>query len=215
MRKTMIISAVLVALAVVAVAGMAASQAPPQQGPQTASEVELRLTMQHMWETHVRDLNDLIYAVANDQPAQVQAILNKSLEHADMTAAALEPFYGQQTAAAVDQLLRAHEMGLYDYIVAAKSGDQAAIQAAMDNNTQMVTQIAQSLSSLNPNWPCETVRTLFQEHVADAVNLTQLVMAGDYVAALNALDVAVEHAQVIADAMTNGLVAQFPQQFTA
>ncbi|MDW5563947.1 MAG: hypothetical protein SA339_12055 [Methanomassiliicoccus sp.] len=215
MRKTMIVTTVMVALAVVAVAGMAASQAPSQQGPQTASEVELRLAMQHLWETHVRDLNDLIFAVANGEQAQVQAILNKSLEHVDMTAAALEPFYGQQNAAAVDNLLRMHEMGLYSYIVAAESGDRAAMQAAMANSTQVIGQVAQCLSSLNPNWPYEAVSALLQEHLADAADLTQLVMDGNYVAAQNALDMAVEHAQVIANTMANGLVAQFPEGFSA
>lgn len=214
MRRTTIISAVLVALAVIAVAGMAASQPPPQQGPQSSEEVELRLEMQHMWETHVRDLNDLINAELMDDP-NVQAIMEKSLAHVDMMAASLAPFYGQDAANTLDQLLRQHEMALYNCVVALEAGDQAGVQAALDQSAQVNTEIAQLLSSLNPNWPFETVKALFDQHAADAVTIAQLINAQDFAGALNALDVAVENGRITADAMSDGLVAQFPDRFNA
>ena len=212
MRRTVIATTLLVALAVIAVAGIAASAPPPQQGPQPASEVELRLDMQHMWENHVRDLNDLINAVVNGDPS-TQAILNKSLGHVDMMTASLATFYGQQAASSLNQELKAHEMSVYDYAVAAKAGNQAGMQTVMTNSQQINTQIAQCLSSLNPNWPFEVVKAAFDQHVNDLVTITQQMLAGDFVGALNTLDVAVEHAQAFANTMTNGLVAQFPDRF--
>jgi hypothetical protein len=210
----MIITTMLVALAVVAVAGIAASVPPPQQGPQGADEVELRLEMQHLWETHVRDLNDLIGAEINDDP-NVAAILDKSLEHVALMAASLAPFYGQDAANSMDQLLRQHEMALYDYVVAAEAGDQAGMQAALADSAQVNSQIAECLSSLNPNWPFDAVKAMFDQHANDAVNVTQLMVAQNFMAALDALDAAVEHARMTADVMSDGLVAQFPERFDA
>ena len=214
MRRTMIVTTILVALAVVAVAGIAASAPPPQEGPQSADEVELRLEMQHMWETHVRDLHDLINAELMDNP-NVQAIMEKSLEHVDMMAASLAPFYGQDVADAMDMMLRQHEMALYNYVVAAEAGDQSGMQAALDESARVNADIAQCLSSINPNWPYETVKALFDQHAADAINLAQLIHAQDFMGALNALDAAVEHGRITADAMSDGLVAQFPERFDA
>jgi hypothetical protein len=202
----------LVALSMVAVAGLAVSQPPPQQGPQTASEVELRLEMQHMWETHVHDLHNLIAAEINDLP-ETPVILEKSLMDVDKMAFSLQPFYGQEAAANLDRLLRLHETTAYNYVKAAEEGNQEGMRTALADSAAVVDQIAQCLSSLNPNWPYEAVKTLFQTHVNDLVNITDLKLAANFAGELDAVDTAVQHARLTADVITDGLVAQFPERF--
>jgi len=168
--------------------------------------------MQHLWETHVHDLHGVIDAEVHDLP-DTSAKLEKSLMDVDKLVAALAPFYGQEAADSVGQLLKEHELAAYEYVLAAEAGDQAAMQAAMDKSAEVVDRIAQCLSSLNPNWPYEAVRELFQEHVDDLKAITDLMVAQDTPAALLAVDEAIMHARLTADVMSDGLVAQFPDRF--
>ena len=129
---------------------------------------------------------------------------------------AFKPFYGDEAGDALAGLLRQHILIAVDLIAAVKANDAAAIQKASDAWYANAHDIAVLLNSLNPdNWPLEAVEGLLTDHLdltaTEAV--ARITSTGDYKPDIEAYDDV--HAQILqlADALSAGIIAQFPQRF--
>jgi hypothetical protein len=127
---------------------------------------------------------------------------------------AFKPFYGADAGNHLTGLLRTHILTAAQLVFAAKAGDTAGVAAAKEAWYANAHDIAVFLHSLNPsNWSVEAVETLLDQHLDltldEAVARLQARYADD-VAAYDEV-----HAQilVLADALSSGIIAQFPQKF--
>jgi hypothetical protein len=127
---------------------------------------------------------------------------------------AFKPFYGDAAGDELTALLRTHILTAAALIDAVKSGVQADIDKASADWYANAEEIAAFLHSLNPdNWPLEAVDSLLDAHLDLTAEEAVARIQGRYQADIRAYDEV--HAQILqlADALSAGIIAQFPQKF--
>ena len=98
--------------------------------------------------------------------------------------------------------------------MAAKAGDQDKIKAASATWYANGDQIATFLSSANPqHWPLDTLKALMKTHLDTTLAEALANQKKDYPADVAAYDVVHEHILMMADALSAGIIAQFPDRF--
>ena len=100
-----------------------------------------------------------------------------------------------------------------DFIKAAKAGDRAGQQQVDSRWQQNATQIADFLAKANPNWPKNTLADLMKKHFSTTTNEVVARLNKDWDADVRAFDEVYEHILHMADALSDGIVKQFPNKF--
>ena len=123
-------------------------------------------------------------------------------------------FYGAAAGQELTILLKEHIRIAVEVVKAAKAGDKAALQQADRQWQQNATAIADFLSKANPNWPRATLVDLMQKHLSTTTNEVVARLNKDWDADVRAFDEVHEHILHMADALSEGIVKQFPNKFT-
>jgi hypothetical protein len=153
------------------------------------------------------------------------ATLPANLPYTDPTAArlldnqtaigdAFKPYYGADAGNHLTELLRTHILQAAAIIADAKAGNTAQFNADNAAWYANAEEIAAFLHSLNPrNWPQETVESLLEAHLDLTLEEASQRLQGHYSADIAAYDRV--HAEILqlADALSAGIIAQFPQKF--
>ena len=129
-------------------------------------------------------------------------------------AAAIRPYYHAAASRRLRSLLRDHILDAVALLQAAKAGDNAALTRAHDAWYANGNQIADFLSAANRrNWPRATMRSMMKEHLD--VTLKEAVdrLNGRFAEDVRDYDSIHSHILEMADALSDGIVAQFPQRF--
>jgi hypothetical protein len=110
-------------------------------------------------------------------------------------------------------LLKEHIAQAGDVVKAAKSGDKPALKQASDKWDQNAVAIADFLSGANPNWPRATLVDMMRKHLSTTTNEVQMRLNKDWDGDVRAFDAVYDHILMMSDALTAGIVKQFPDKF--
>ena len=193
---------------------VSSAQAPSRAtaGAQTASAVSLKQDMRKLWTDHVVWTRDYIIAAVGDQP-DAKAAANRLMKNQEDIGNAVAKFYGAPAGQQLTTLLKEHITIAVDLIKAAKAGDKAGQQQADSRWQQNAMQIADFLSKANPNWPKDTLADLMKKHLSTTTNEVVARLNKDWDADVRAFDEVYEHILHMADALSDGIVKQFPDKF--
>ena len=178
-----------------------------------AKQTTLRADMRKLWEDHIT-WTRLYIISAEAGSADTNATAQRLLQNQTDIGDAIKPLYGAAAGAQLTALLRTHILTAGDLIAAAKAGDTAKVTTAKDAWYANADQIADFLAKANPtNWPAADMRQMMHDHLDNT-----LAEAVDHLKGNTAADIAdydKVHVQILkmADMLTNGIVAQFPNQF--
>ncbi len=177
-----------------------------------ASEL-LRDTMRSLWEDHITWTRLYIVSAVSDLPDK-DATAERLLRNQDDIGAAIAPYYGDDAATQLSELLRGHILGAAALIDAAKAGDQAEVEAKSSAWYGNSDDIATFLSTANPTqWPLDATKAEMRMHLdltlAEAVHRLQ----GDYTADIADFDEIRTHILGFADLLSAGIEGQFPERF--
>jgi hypothetical protein len=128
---------------------------------------------------------------------------------------AVVPFYGESAGTALTDLLKQHIMIAVELIEAAKAGDQDTFQekdAAWDGNAR---EIAGFLGRANPHWPENDVYDLLNLHLTLTKKEVVARLEQNWEGDVAAFDEIFTEIMTVSDALSDGLVAQFPEKFEA
>jgi hypothetical protein len=126
----------------------------------------------------------------------------------------LQPYYGDD-AEEVGDLIREHLLIAVDLLNAAKIGDKAAFNDAKTRWYQNGEEIAQLMASLNPKfWPLAEAESMWSEHLDATLDEAVKHLGNDYAGDVAAYDKVHLLAPDMADFFSNGVIAQFPQNFS-
>lgn len=178
----------------------------------SSAEMTLRQDMRRLWSDHVIWTRDyIVAAVANsgDQQASAARLL-KNQEH---IGAAVAAYYGKPAGDKLTALLKDHIMIAVDVIAAAKAHDDANYQAADKKWQQNAEDIATFLSGANPNWPKATLVSMMQMHLSTTTKEVVARLHGQWNDDVAAFDEVYAHILHMADALSDGIVKQFPEKF--
>jgi hypothetical protein len=185
----------------------------PTSSQPSAAEAALSAEMRRLWLEHVSWTRLAIVDFASGSPG-LNATLARLLRNQTEIGNAIEPFYGQAAGRRLTALLREHILIAVDVLKAAKSGDKAATTRALARWNANGDRISAFLTAANPtSWPAAAVRSMMREHLALTTAEAVARLQGRWAADVRAAD-AVEHAMLhMADALSSGIVAQFPARF--
>lgn len=183
-------------------------------GPRkVAKAVTFHDDMRKLWMDHVIWTRGYIISVTHDLPdAGVTA--GRLLENQAHIGDAFKPFYGDAAGDGLTALLREHILIAAEILAAAKAGDDDAVGDAVGRWYANGDQIADYLSALNPrHWPQDDLRMMMAEHLDTTLAEAVSRLTGDYAQDIADYEVAQGHLLMMADALSNGIIAQFPRRF--
>jgi hypothetical protein len=176
------------------------------------SREPVRLALRKLWSDHVIWTREYIVAAVAGTP-DAEAAAGRLLKNQEDIGAAIVGFYGQAAGDKLTDLLKQHIMIAVDLVAAAKSGDQAGFATHDARWTANVEEIAGFLAGANPNWPKKDLVDLLSLHLKLTKDEAVARITGDWAADIKAFDDIFTEIMVVADALNDGLAAQFPDRF--
>lgn len=183
--------------------------------PDVAAETGLYAAMRQLWAQHMAWTYATVDAFFHDQNA-LKPTLARLLQNQHDIGAAVVPYYGKAAGDKLTTLLLAHINDAVPVLQAAKAGDSAALTKATDEWYANAKQIAGLLSSANPtNWPTSATEPMMKEHITQTIAYSVDLLKGDYAKSITEYDKAEAHMAMMADTLSSGIIAQFPEKFTS
>lgn len=182
--------------------------------PDTATKsADLRVALNNLEGSHV-DLATAATRAGFDGDPSFQAAAGALSHNTDELSAAVASVYGEEAGAKFKEIWASHIGFFVDYTVAAKAGDKAGMDKAVQNLNGYVEAISTFFSNANPNLPKEAVAQLVTEHVGLLKEAVDRHGAGDFAGSYDAQHRA--HDQItnkIADTLAGAIVKQSPDKF--
>ena len=179
---------------------------------ETLSIATLHQNMRALWSDHVIWTRQYIVAALADQPDQ-QAAATRLMKNQEDIGAAVATYYGQPAGAKLTELLKAHIAIAVDLIEAAKAGDSAAQHQADQRWHRNAEDIADFLSKANPNWPRSTLLAMMNMHLSTTTDEVVARLTKNWEQDVRAFDAVYHHILAMSDALSDGIVKQFPNKF--
>ena len=190
----------------------ALAQAPQHPKTEASSASSLRQDMRKLWTDHVIWTRAYVVSAVADQP-DAQAAATRLLKNQEDIGGAVAAYYGKAAGTQLTALLKEHIQIAVDLIKHAKSGDKAAFAATDARWAKNGDDIADFLSQANPNWPRATLRQMMKLHLSTTTDEVVARLTKNWEADVRAFDVVYGHILAMADALSEGIIKQFPEKF--
>lgn len=179
----------------------------------TRKELALRNGMRALWEDHVTWTRLGVISLI-DNSADKDATVGRLLRNQTDIGNAVKPFYGDAAGAALTEKLREHILIAADLIAAAKAGDGEKVAREQARWKKNAAEIAALLNKVNPRfWKRAALRSMLNEHLTLTTAEVVARLKHDWNADVAAYDRIHRHALGMADALSTGIVKQFPRRF--
>ena len=206
-------STTLIALvALIAAVTAAGAQEHQMRDAHRSAAMTLNQTMRKLWTDHVVWTRDYIVAAVGDQP-DATAAANRLMKNQEDIGAAVAGFYGKAAGDSLTTLLKEHISIAVDIIKFAKAGDKASQQAADAKWHRNAEAIADFLAKANPNWPRATLADMMNTHLSTTTDEVVARLTKNWDADARAFDKVYDHILAMADALSDGIIKQFPAKF--
>lgn len=178
----------------------------------TKAEVELMNQLRLLWEQHVAWTRMTIISIA-EELADLDFVIQRLLQNPIDFQQALTPFYGPLLASEFARLLTRHLQIAAELVMKAKAGAVSEVADLERSWYENAAQIALFLSEINPFWSQETWQQMLFEHLALTKEEAVAILTADFEKGIMLYDEIEAQALEMADLMTTGIIAQFPQLF--
>ncbi len=179
----------------------------------SAEELWLRLAMRDLWADHVWLTRDYINSAATDHPDK-ETVAERLLKNQDEIGSAVKPYFGDEAGDKLTALLREHILIATEVVAFAKVGNDAGLKTANAKWSANANEIADFLNGANPDhWHKDEMRAMMQEHLKLTTDEAVARLKSDWKGNIQAFDKALDQAMAMADMLSDGLVAKFPEKF--
>ncbi|MDM5296403.1 glycosyltransferase [Peribacillus simplex] len=148
-------------------------------------------------------------AGAEDQ----KQVLSRLLKNQEDIGNAVKGVYGEEAENKLTDLLKEHIVIAGKIVDAAKTGKEALVKQLNKEWYRNADDIAAFLSGANPYLKDEDLKKLLCIHLKLVTNDLSTSLAKDWDARIVAIDERVTHIILMADAISAGVVKQFPEKF--
>lgn len=179
----------------------------------TVDPVALRTDMRKLWEDHVAWTRLYIVSAVAGLP-DADATLTRLMQNQTDIGNAVAGFYGKDAGAKLTTLLKGHIATAGDLVAAAKAGNKDGVTKASTAWYANADEIASFLAGANPAWPEATLKDMMKTHLDQTLAEATAQLTGDYAKSVSEYDHIVTHIVDMADALSSGIVTQFPDRFT-
>ena len=220
--RAIAVGTVLTALAAAPVFPVMAQEASPTSSP-TASAPTISVAsdfhdaMRKLWEDHVTWTRLFIVSKATldrdlpDLAPTVQRLLQNQIDIGE----AVKPFYGDEAGDRLTELLQEHISTAADLVTAARNANDERVGRLSEAWYANADAIATFLSAANPdNWPEDEMKAMMKEHLDLTLDEATAQIEGRYQRSIEAYDEVHTQILAMADMLSDGIMAQFPDRFT-
>jgi hypothetical protein len=171
--------------------------------------------MRKLWEDHITWTRlYIVGATGETDAADLAQTADRLIANQADIGEAITPFYGDEAGQQLTDLLTDHIVIATEVIASAKVGDQTALDEALASWYANGDDIAIFLGAANPeNWPEDVMKGHMRTHLDLTLEEAAARIEGRYEDSIAQYDKV--HAQILAmaDMLSDGIVAQFPDRF--
>ena len=179
----------------------------------TTKAAALRSALDQLLGEHVQLAADATNAALNGRDAEFKAAAAALDANSVDIGNAIGSVYGKDAGEAFLGLWRSHIGMVVEYTVGTASKDKMKQDKAVGDLMQYTKDFGAFLNSANPNLPQDAVADLVKHHAVTLKAVIDAQAAGDQEKAYTALRTAYGHMAMIAEALAQGIVKQFPKKF--
>lgn len=170
--------------------------------------------MRKLWADHVAYTRLFIVSAAAGSP-DTAATTERLLQNQTDIGNAVAEFYGRDAGNKLTALLKDHIVIAASIVTAAKAGDNAKVASENQRWRSNAADIAKFLSGANPkHWPEPAIQSAMFAHLDQTLAEATNQLKGNYAASMKDYDMAMEHILMMADTLSDGIIAQFPSKFS-
>ena len=198
-------------LAAVLLVGCAAktTQVDPMS---TTAGINLRMAMRDLWNAHTTWTRMYIVSAVAKMPDAASAAA-RLMQNQEDIGNAIKPHYGDDAGMKLTGLLKNHISTAAGVVAAAMGTDTMKLKAAQAAWTANADSIADFLAGANPNWPKQALTDMLHEHLRVTTNEAVARIKKDWAGDVKAYDAIHMQAMMMADALSSGIIKQFPEKF--
>ena len=178
----------------------------------SAPAATLKQDMRKLWTDHVVWTRAYVVAAVDDRP-EAKAAADRLLKNQEDIGRAVGTYYGAAAGQQLTTLLKEHITIAVDLVKAAKAGDKAGQDKADQRWQENATQISDFLAKANSNWPRETLVGMMKMHLSTTTAEVVARLKKDWEGDIRAYDAVYDHILKMADALSDGIIKQFPDKF--
>lgn len=176
-------------------------------------QVTLRDGMRKLWADHMQWTYATVNAFYHNEKA-LQPTLARLLQNQKDIGGAVASYYGKTAGDKLTALLTTHIQQSVPVLTAARAGDKPALDKALADWYVNAEEIALFLSAVNPKrWQESATKPMMKGHIDTTVTYAVDLLKDDHEDAIKHYDGAYDHMMMLADVLTDGIVAQFPDKF--
>jgi hypothetical protein len=215
LRPLILLSSVLTVGGLPAVASAATTATPATQTAAAVpvSVAKTRAALRDLWLGHIFWVRNVVDARLAGDATRAKVAEQQVVANAKAIAGAIEPYYGKPASEQLFTLLAGHWGAISEYLDAASGHHDDARNTALGKLTSNAGEIASFLSAANSHWSAETLRGLLSAHGAHHVQQIDQLVAHQFAQEAQTWAAMKDHMYTIADALADGLAAQFPDKF--
>jgi len=193
----------------------AATEAPTEAASSSQTDpLAFKQAMRKLWEDHIQLTRVYVVSAIAGLP-DTEAAAERLLKNQEDIGNAVKPYYGDEAGEQLTTLLKEHITIAVDLVSAAKAGDNAMLEDAQTRWTENANQIGTFLSGANPdNWTESDLQDMLKMHLDLTAEEATARINGDYAGDIAAYDKIHDAMMEMSDALADGIIAQFPDQFT-
>jgi len=204
----------LMFIAVFIIALVASSAVPAFAQPLAAkktSQLAYHNEWRKLWEDHITWTRVVIIGILDGLPG-TNTYIDRLLQNYEDMEDALAPYYGDD-AEVLGDLIKDHLVIAAEILTALKNGQPTdALVASWYANAH---DIAVQMNEMNPQfWPLEETEQMWTDHLDATLAEATDHFTGDFAGEVAAYDQVHDMALEMADFISNGVMKQFPTQFT-
>jgi hypothetical protein len=162
-----------------------------------------------LWEQHYHWTTLAVLGIIQQLP-QTDQIVQRLLRNPKDFANAFAPFYGEEAAAQLEELITAHLTIAAEVVRAAAAGDNNALSEADARWRKNADDIAVFLGDINNNWSQDDWEAMLNEHLDILSAFVEALIAGNNEEAIMQADNMEAQVLEMADMMAFGISEQFP-----
>src|SRR3989344_1430687 len=178
----------------------------------STEQMRLNQDMRKLWSDHIIWTGKTVMSILDDTPGQDE-ITARLLKNPSDMAEIIRTYYGDEVASRFENLMKEHLTIAAELVKAAKAGDEGLLTDTDARWHANADQIADLLSQANANWPREEVRSMLYEHLDLLKKSVGHHMSKNIPESMANFDSMYGQALEMADAMSNGIIKQYPEKF--
>jgi len=178
----------------------------------TRAELDFRNIMRTLWGDHVTWTRLLIVSFAAGLPDS-DRVTKRLLRNQEDIGNAIKPYYGDATASLTTELLKKHIRIAFQVLLAAKLKDKIGMESANKQWFLNADEIAAFLSGANPFWDEQVLKAMLYEHLRLTAGEAVARLNGHYEEDMAAYEKVHEQVLIMASALSEGVIKQFPDRF--